>query len=177
MTAFKRDVSTSLPVGAVISSPLGDSIATKLVQADVNKAVRFKAGAGGLAGTFEAVLCGSGETIDGFVTSVEPNTVNDGFSFGGVQIQGQALAEVGNSTVVIGDMVQIESQAALGTAGVPRVIKRVAVVVNDASAAAVAVDVIALFESERKVTNWRCTQVLTGDGTAAGDSILLERVL
>lgn len=174
---FKRDVSTSLPVGAVISSPLGDSNSTKLVQADVNKAVKFQAGASGLAGTFEAVLCGAGETIDAFVSSVEPNTVNEGFSFGGVQVQGQALAEVGTTTVAIDDMVEIESQAALGTAGVPQVVKRAAVVVDDTTKESVAVDVIALFESERKVTNWRCTQILTGDGTTQGDSILLERVL
>lgn len=177
MSVFKRDVSTSLPVGAVISSPLGDSDSTKLVQADVGKAVKLQAGAGGLAGTYEAILCGANDTIDGFVSSINPETVNDGFSFGGVQIQGQALAEVGTTTVALGDMVEIESQAALGTAGVPEVVKRAAVVVDDTTKESVAVDVIALFESERKVVNWRCTQILTGDGTTQGDSILLERVL
>jgi len=174
---FKRDVSTSLPVGAVISSPLGDTTGTKLVQNDVTKAVKFQNGSSGQAGTLEAVLCGAGETIDGFVTSVEPNTVNDGFSFGGVQIQGQALAEVGTTTVAVNDLVEIESQAALGTAGVPAVVKRAAVVVRNDTIPNCATDTIALFESERKVTNWRCTQILTGDGTTAGDSILLERVI
>lgn len=174
---FKRDVSTSLPVGAVISSPLGDDVSNKLVQNDVGKAVKFKAGAGGLAGTFEAVLCTAGQTIDGFVNSVEPNTVNDGFSLGGIQVQGQALAKVGTTTVVIGDMVEIQSQAALGVVGVPAVVKRAAVVIRNDTIPNAVTDTIAMFESERKVTNWRCTQILTGDGTAQGDSILLERVL
>ena len=177
MTVFKRDVSTSLPVGAVISSPLGDDASGKFAQADVGKAVKFQNGAGDQAGTLEAVLCVAGDTPDGFVTSVEPNTVNDGFSFGGVQIQGQTLAEVGGAAVTVGDLVEIASQAALGTAGVPQVVPRAPVAIDNTSAATVAADVIALFASEAKKTNWKCTQILTGDGTAQGDSVLLERVL
>lgn len=177
MSKFTRDVSASLPTGAIVSSPLGDTPAAPFVQNDVGKAIKYQNGSSGEAGTLEAVLCGAGETADGFVTSVEPFTVNDGFSFGGVQVQGQVLAEVGTTTVAVNDLIEIESQAALGTAGVPRVVKRAAVVVDDTTKESVAVDVIALFESERKVTNWRCTQILTGDGTSAGDSILLERVI
>jgi len=164
-TTFKRGVKAPLPPGGIISSPLGDTAALPLAQNDVGKAVIFQAGAAGLAaGTLEAVLAGDNDNIAGFVSSVEPNTVNEGYSFGGVQVKGQYEVEVGaTGSVALLDFVHIDgAQDARGVAKTSLVkVKTMAV---DAT------DVVG-------IPMWQVTQILTGDGTTAGDKLLIERVV
>jgi len=161
---FKRGVKAPLPPGSVISSPLGDTATGEFAQADVGKAVVFQAGTGGsAAGTYEAVLATNGANIEGFVNSVEPNTVNEGYSFGGVQIGGQFEVVRGATAVAIalGDYVVMDgAQAALGTAEAN---------VNVKAYTVLATDLVGM-------PLWKCTQILTGDGTTAGDLLLIERV-
>ena len=161
---FQRGVKAPLPPGAVISSPLGDTVATPFASADVGKAVKFQAGAVGLAiGTLEAVLCTDSDPIEGFVNSINPDTVNDGYSFGGVLIKGQAIVARGATAVSIalGDFVVMDgAQAALGTTEALVNVKSVTV---DATTVA-------------GTPLWQVTQILTGDGTTAGDQLLIERI-
>jgi len=160
---FKRGVKAPLPPGSVISSPLGDTTAAPFAQNDVGKAVTFQAGAVGSAvGTLEAVLAVSDANIEGFVSSVEPFTVNDGYSFGGVQVKGQYEVVVGTAgTVALGDAVVIDNtQAALGTAEANVQVKTYTVLATDVVGMPV----------------WKVTQILSGDGTSAGDKLLIERV-
>ena len=160
---FKRGVKAPLPPGSVISSPLGDTTSAKFAQNDKGKAVVFQDGTGAVAGTLEAVLAGDGANIEGFVNSVEPNTVNEGFSFGGVQIVGQMEVVRGATAVsiVVGDfVVQDGAQTALGTAQANVGVKKYTVL---------ATDLIGM-------PLWKVTQILTGDGTTAGDVLLIERV-
>ncbi len=161
---FQRGVKAPLPPGAIQSSPLGDTTATKMVQNDVGKAIVFQAGAvGNATGTLEAVLAGDGADIEGFVNSVEPNTVNDGYSFGGVQVKGQMEVLRGATAVaiVLKDYVVMDgAQTALGTAQANVNVKKYTVL---------ATDLVGL-------PLWQVTQILTGDGTTAGDKLLIERV-
>ncbi len=159
---FKRGVKAPLPPGSVISSPLGDTTATPFAQNDVGKAVVFQNGASAVAGTLEAVLATDNADIEGFVNSVEPNTVNDGYSFGGVQVKGQYEVLVGaTGAVAVKDFVVIDgAQTALGTAQTGVSVKAYTVLATDLVG----------------MPLWQCTQILTGDGTTAGNVILIERV-
>jgi hypothetical protein len=171
-TVFKQDISV-LPPGGIISSPLGANATGEFAQADVGKAVKFQDDGNG---TFTAVLCAANDDIDGFVSSVEPFTVNSGFSFGGVQVKGRVKVEVGTTAVALGDLVVLESQAALGTAGVPRVVKKPDLTLNSGTVAALATDVATRLNEYAAKSFWKCVQVVTGTGATAGDQIIIERV-
>jgi hypothetical protein len=170
MATFKHGVSI-LRDGDIISIPLG-ATQNAFAQADVGKAVKFQ----DLNGTMVAVLCTAGDDIDGFVTSVEPHTVNNGYSFGGVQIKGRVEVEVGASAVAVGDLVVLDSQAAAGTAGVPQVIKRPDDTLDSSTTAALAADVAGRLNAYAGKHFWRCIQVVSGTGATQGDKIIIERV-
>jgi hypothetical protein len=161
---FKRGVKAPLPPGSVISSPLGDTISTGFAQNDVGKAIKFQAGAVGSAiGVLEAVLCVDGDPIEGFVSSVEPNTVNEGYSFGGCQVKGQYEVARGATavTIALGDFVVMDgAQAALGTAEANVNVKGYTRLATDLAG----------------IPLWQCTQHLVGIGDTAGDILLIERV-
>lgn len=67
------------------------------------------------------VLCGADDEIEGFIDSVRGDTVNDGFSFGGVSRGGRHEAKIGANQGVtpmaVLDLVVADVQAAAGTAG------------------------------------------------------------
>lgn len=130
------------------SAALGVSAGAKFADADLGKPVKF-----GTANNY--VLCAANDQIDGFVKAIEPITVNNGFSFGGVQREGRVVATVGAAqtpAMAIGDLVIADAQVALGTAGAPKV---------KTGAATYAA--------------WRCIRIISGTGVA-GDSVLIERI-
>lgn len=75
------------------------------------------------------VLAVEDDEIEGFVLTIEPNTRNDGFTFGTVERVNQfyrKVVEVGanavdTDVVTLGGLVVADEQAALGTAGNPMV--------------------------------------------------------
>jgi hypothetical protein len=147
MTTF---VFTELvPTEKVLSAALGPDANTKFADADVGKAVKL-----GTANNYVAVA--ANDEINGFVTSIEPFTVNNGFSFGGVVVSGRVLAEVGANQgatpMAVGDYVVADTPVALGTAGKAKV----------------------KTGSPTKFF-WRCIRIVSGTGVA-GDTVLLERI-
>jgi hypothetical protein len=147
MTTF---VFTELvPTEKVLSAALGPNTSTKFADADVGKAVKL-----GSANNY--VLVEAGDEIEGFVTSIEPFTVNNGFSFGGVVVSGRVTAEVGanqgGTPMAVGDYVVADAPVALGTAGKAQV----------------------KTGTPTKFL-WRCVRVVSGTG-AAGSTVLLERI-
>lgn len=91
------------------SCALGASTSAKFKDEDMNKAVKLIA-----SGRYGLVT--AGDELEGITTSMEPNTVNNGFSYGTIQIQGRQVAKVDNAVVTIGALVVAGAQAALGTA-------------------------------------------------------------
>lgn len=147
MTTF---VFTELvPTEKVLSAALGPNSSTKFADADVGKAVKL-----GSANNY--VLVEADDEIEGFVTSIEPFTVNNGFSFGGVVVSGRVTAEVGANQgatpMAVGDYVVADAPVALGTAGKAQV----------------------KTGTPTKFL-WRCVRVVSGTG-AAGSMVLLERI-
>lgn len=145
MTTFA--FTENVPFDTMISAALGASSGAKFADADVGKAVKL-----GTANNYVPVAAGN--EIEGFVNSIEPFTVNDGFSFGGVKIEGRHTAKVGPaqvSTLNVGDYVVADTPVALGTAG------------------------YALVKAGSPTKNlWRCIRIVSGTGVA-GDLVLLER--
>lgn len=114
MTAFAF---TQLVETELTSAALGPNNSTKFSDKDLNKAVKL-----GTANNY--VLATNGDEIDGFVKAIEPFTVNDGFSFGAVQLEGRVEAVVGSNQVgalPIGAYVVADTQVALGTVGAAKV--------------------------------------------------------
>lgn len=104
-------------------------------------------------------LAADGNNIQGFITSVEAYTVNDGFAFGGVQTGCRAKATVGAGTVAVLNAVVASTQEDAGVDGDidhPAKVK--------ASATPTAYD-----------TGWRCIRIVSGTG-AVGDVVLLEAI-
>ena len=148
MTVFNYTLLVNDPPATVLKTALGPDSSNKLSTIDVGKGVK-------LSTAQNYVLCADGDEIEGVVDSVSPETVNDGFSFGGIQVNRRVEAIVGTEevgTVDIGELVVAGAQIAAGTAGILRV------------------------KSGAPATHkWRCIRHITGTG-AAGDKILLEKV-
>lgn len=145
--------------GETVSAALGVDANNKLVQADVGKPVK-------LAGADNYVVCADGDEIEGFVSSVEPPTVNNGFSFGGVTKRGRFKVKA-SGALAVGDLVVAGAQAALGTAGQAVVKKGTDRVMSDGTAAGV--------EQSPNIHIWRVISLLGGAG-ADGSEVLIEKV-
>jgi hypothetical protein len=148
MTVFNFTELVNDPLPQIESAALGPNSSTNFVENDVGKIVK-------VAAASNYVLATAGDEIEGFVKSVEPYTVNDGYSFGSVQRTGRFTAEVGSTetgTVVAGTLVVTDTQAALGTAGLPQV-----------------------QSGTPTQFLWRCIRIVSGTG-ASGDKVLLERI-
>jgi len=131
----------------IVSAALGVDANNPLVANDLGKALK-------LAANNNYVLCATGNDIEGIAESINPDTVNSGFSFGSVRKNGRAIvttAAAQAGSIVPGDEVVSGIPIALGTAGTMQVIK-----------------------GTGTIFKWRCIAVLSGTG-AAGDSILIER--
>lgn len=141
---FTQTVPTEL-----ISAALGVDANNKLTINDLGKPVK-------LAASNNYVVCSATDQIDGFVGAIEPFTVNDGFSFGGVQLEGRVQAIVGAnqvSTLNVGDLVVADTQVANNTAGLPAVKQGTGVAGKE---------------------SWKVIRIVTGTGVV-GDTVLLER--
>ena len=106
------------------------------------------------------VSVAAGDEIEGIVHSVEPGVRNTGFSWGGIQTKGRAMATVGanqTSTITVGGFVCADTPVAVGTAGY--------VTVLDTGTGYIAPSDFM----------WRVIRIVTGTGVA-GDTVLIERV-
>lgn len=161
MTSF---VFTELVPNTLESAALGADANGKFTSNDLNKAVKL-----GTANNY--VLATAGSDIDGFVKAIEPFTVNDGFSFGGVQREGRVTALVGagqSGTMAVGDYVVADTQVTLNTAGAAKVKTGVAFAQSGTTPFAVT-------QGTPLHAMWRCIRIVSGTG-AAGDTVLLERL-
>lgn len=146
MTNFVFTELVNSPMADVVSTALGANAAGKLVEADKGKLVK-------MAGSNNYVLCADGDEIEGFVVSLEPSTVNDGFSFGSVQKNKRFIAEVVGATLAVGALVVSAAQSALGTA-----------------------DTYPKVKAGTPATHkWRVIRLINGVGTA-GSPVLVERI-
>jgi len=163
MTQFALTELVNSPMADVTSAALGASSGAKFVQADIGKPVKL--------GTADSnyVVCSAGDEIEGFVSSVEIGTVNDGFSFGGVVKNKRKLCKVDaaqSSTIGLGSYVVAGASAALGTADAyPKVKSGVATNMSGTPPV--------LGTPVRHL--WRVVRIVSGTGVA-GDLVLIERV-
>ena len=107
-------------------------------------------------------LCADGDSIEGFIASIEPGTV-DGKVFGTVQVGGRVRVESDGSDITIGEDVAAAAPAAAGTAetnGLGKVSAHVAVGTEQ--------------------VRWRAISAATaaGDGTIgdADTTVIIERL-
>lgn len=115
MPAFVHELLTTSPAEMdVISSAIGNNTNQARSDNDIGKAVKKGADQ-------NFVLCADGDEIEGFIDTVRGDTVNGGFSFGGVQRRKRIWAEVGAGTVAPNDFVVAAPQVAFGTKGVAQV--------------------------------------------------------
>jgi len=144
----------------VQSGALGANSSGKFADIDRGKSVK-KASANNF------VLCAGTDEIEGFVVAVAPHTVNQGFSFGSVQVKSRKLAVVGASQgatpMAFGDLVVSDTQAALGTG-----LTGTGTGVNAESLGKPPVRTGAPTKFK-----WRVIRIVTGTGVA-GDTVLLE---
>lgn len=94
-------------INHVISAKLGASTSAKLTDNDIGKPLKLLA-----AGRYG--LCSDGDNIDGWLVSVDPETV-DGYAFGSVQIGGRVYAQLEGAST-FGYVVEAGTTAAYNTA-------------------------------------------------------------
>jgi hypothetical protein len=110
MSTFAFNVKVNDPFASITEAALGASALDGWGDEEVGKAVKL-----GTAHNY--VLPTANDPIEGFVVAVEPNTVNQGFSFGSVQRDRrmEVVLAVGESSVVVGDIVTAGTQEIVGT--------------------------------------------------------------
>ena len=148
MTDFVFTLLVNDPPATILSAALGTGANVFDSETDVNKGVK-------LGTSQNYVLAADGDEIEGVVASVEPFNVNDGFSFGTVQVDRRIEAVVVASRVgalAIGSLVVNDIPVALGTAGD-----------------------IQVKAGSPATFLWRVIRHVTGTGVT-GDTVLLERV-
>lgn len=119
MPAFKHTMLTTTPAEMdIISAAIGDDTNQARSDYDLGKAV-----VKGAAQNF--VLAPADAEIEGFIDSVRGDTVNGGYSFGGIQRRKRIIAEVGPNqgatAMAVNDFVVADEQIAFGTKGVAQV--------------------------------------------------------
>ena len=150
-TTLTRSLLTDVSLMGIITDALGDN---------TGEYSDTELGKGVVMGANAYVAAGLGDQVEGIVNTVEPGTRNAGFSWGGIQTTGRAMAVVGSAqtgNVAIGALVSCGAAIAPGTAGLIRVMT-----VGTGHVAPVS-----FF--------WRVIRIVSGTG-AAGDSIMIERV-
>lgn len=112
MTTFVYQKLTQSPEELdIISAAIGDNTDQAKSDTDLGKAVVM-----GNAQNY--VLAGADAEIEGFIDTVRGDTVNEGFSFGGIQRKGRMYAVVGagqSGSLNLLDYVVADAQVALGT--------------------------------------------------------------
>ena len=149
MTTFVFTELVNSPHADVVSAALGVNSAGKFSDKDIGKPVK-------MAANNNYVLCASGDQIEGFVTAVEANTVNDGFSFGSVLRNKRIIAQVDAAqvgTLVVGEFAVAGTSSALGTKDTyPKVL-----------------------QGTPADYKWKVIRNISGTGVA-GDLVLLEKI-
>lgn len=149
MTTFVFTELVNSPHADVVSAALGVNSAGKFSDKDIGKPVK-------MAANNNFVLCASGDQIEGFVTAVEANTVNDGFSFGSVLRNKRVIAQVDAAqvgTLVVGEFAVAGTSSALGTKDAyPKVL-----------------------QGTPADYKWKVIRNISGTGVA-GDLVLLEKI-
>lgn len=148
MTDFAFTELVDVGTKVVYSAALGGGTGSQFGNNDLKKPVK-------LSTANNYVLATAGEEIEGFVNSVEPFTVNGGYTFGGVQTSGRMIAKVGaaqSGTLTVGEFAVAAGSSALGTKDeYPLVV-----------------------QGTPATFKWRVIRVVSGTGVA-GDLVLLER--
>jgi hypothetical protein len=110
MSTFAFNVKVNDPFASITEAALGASTGDGWGDEEVGKAVKL-----GPANNY--ILATADDPIEGFVVGVEPNTVNQGFSFGSVQrnCRVEVVLSVGETGVVVGDTVTADTQEVVGT--------------------------------------------------------------
>lgn len=119
MNLFQFTPLTTTPAELdIISAAIGDNTQQAGSDFDIGKAVK-------LGDDQNYVLCDASDEIEGFINTVSPQTVNDGFSFGGIQRRKRIMAQVGANqgagAMAVKDYVVADAQVAFGTKGVAQV--------------------------------------------------------
>ena len=110
MSTFAFNVKINDPFADITDAALGASALDGWGDEELGKAVKL-----GAANNY--VLCGANDPMEGFVVAMEPNTVNQGFSFGSVQRNRRVEAQlaIGQTGVTVGATVTAGAQEAVGT--------------------------------------------------------------
>lgn len=119
MNLFQFTPLTTTPAELdIASAAIGDDTQQASSDFDIGKAVK-------LGDEQNYILCTAGDEIEGFINTVSPQTVNDGYSFGGIQRRKRIMAEVGanqgGTAMAVLDYVVADDQVAFGTKGVAQV--------------------------------------------------------
>jgi len=148
MTDFVFTLLVNDPPATILSAALGTGANAFGSETDIGKGVK-------LGTSQNYVLCADDDEIEGVVASVEPFNVNDGFTFGTVQVDRRVEAEVG------------ASQAGALAVG--------ALVVSDVPVAVATDGVLTVKAGSPATFKWRVLRHVTGTGVT-GDTVLLERI-
>lgn len=113
MAQFKFQNTVGLHV--MLTTVLGASAALKFTDDDIGKTVKL--------GSAESnyVLAEDGDDIEGFVSSINVETKNDGFSLGGIQEEGTLEVEVEGGVLAVGAFVVAGTVSTLNTKATPLV--------------------------------------------------------
>lgn len=148
MTDFVFTLLVNDPPATILSAALGTGANAFSSETDTGKGVK-------LGTSQNYVQAADGDEIEGVVASVEPWNVNDGFTFGTVQVDRRVEAVVGASQV---------GALAVG-----------ALVVNDVPVALNTLGVMQVKAGAPATYKWRVLRHVTGTGIT-GDTVLLERI-
>lgn len=150
MANFKFNQKVDLDRADITDAAIGAAAGAAWSTNDIGKLMKLEAAS--VDANYVAVA--DGNDIEGFLISIEPVTVNNGFKFGSVQRNGRVWVKnaAGEDPLAVGDLVVAAAQPiAIGTAGLSSV-----------------------KAGTPAVFNWRVIALAT-DGTA-GTSVLIERV-
>lgn len=150
-TTLTRSLLTDVSHMGIITDALGDN---------TGEYDDTELGKGVVIGAAAYVAAAKADEIEGIVNTVEPGTRNGGYSWGGIQTTGRAMAVVGASqtgAVAVGATVINDTPIADGTAGLIRVFSAGTGFVAPAQFI------------------WRVIRIVSGTGVA-GDSVMIERV-
>lgn len=154
-TTLTRSLLTDVSLFGIITDALGTAVANVGTYDDL------EVGKGVILAAASYVAASKDDEIEGIVNSVEPNTVNTGFSWGGIQTKGRFIAILGASqdtTAAPGDALVNDTPIADGTAGTIQVY-------GTGSTG---------FPAGPFLFNWRIIRLIDGGDT--GDQVLIERI-
>lgn len=151
-TTLTRSLLVDTSLMGIVTDALGTAVAGTGTYSDddLGKGVKID--------TDSYVAVAVGDQIEGIVNSVEPGVRNSGYSWGGIQTTGRALAVVADAQVTtamaVGDLVCAAIPIASGLA-----------VQSNGTGYSAPTEFL-----------WRCIRVISGTGLVAGDSVLIERI-